>query len=192
MEQKERKTDLRVIKTREAIHSAFREMVCEMDADQITIKELTDRARIHRKTFYLHYTSIEALYADLLTQVGNEIKELLSTLPVPINPAETVRTVYEYLASKDKFIEKLICNNTYREFCNNLFTSVMKYNKDRYNPFSDLPEDEFNIITTYLSTTLLDIYRQWVADKKKMSLNRLIEIASTLTANGFYGMINQP
>ena len=68
----------------------------------------------------------------------------------------------------------------------------MKYNKDRYNPFSNLPEDEFNIITTYLSTTLLDIYRQWVADKKKMSLNRLIEIASTLTANGFYGMINQP
>ena len=116
MEQKERKTDLRVIKTREAIHSAFREMVCEMDADQITIKELTDRARIHRKTFYLHYTSIEALYADLLTQVGNEIKELLSTLPVPINPAETVRTVYEYLASKDQFIEKLICNNTYSEF----------------------------------------------------------------------------
>lgn len=54
----ERKTDLRVLKTREAIKNAFREMVCEMDADEITVKELTERAMIHRKTFYLHYTCI--------------------------------------------------------------------------------------------------------------------------------------
>lgn len=54
----ERKTDLRVLKTRTAIKNTFKEMVMEMNASDIQIKELTERAMIHRKTFYLHYTCI--------------------------------------------------------------------------------------------------------------------------------------
>ena len=45
------KEDLRVIRTREAIRKTFEEMICEMDYEQISIKELTERARINRKTF---------------------------------------------------------------------------------------------------------------------------------------------
>ncbi len=52
--EKDRHVDLRVQKTTEAIKETYCEMVLEMDADRITVKELTDRARIHRKTFYLH------------------------------------------------------------------------------------------------------------------------------------------
>ena len=38
--------DLRVVKTREAIRDAFQTMICEMDYDQIMVKELARRARI--------------------------------------------------------------------------------------------------------------------------------------------------
>ncbi len=189
METTGRKTDLRVIKTREAIQNAFRDMVCEMDANQITIKELTDRARIHRKTFYLHYTSIEALYADLLTHVTGDLITELEKMPVPIDPTQVIRCIYEYFANKDIFFERLICNSSYREFSNNLFASIMKFNRARYNPFSDLPEEEFNLIITYLTASILDLYREWVLQKKQIPLERLIEIASTLTSNGFYGMV---
>lgn len=54
----ERKTDLRVLKTRNAIKNTFKEMVMEKDASDIQIKELAERALIHRKTFYLHYTCV--------------------------------------------------------------------------------------------------------------------------------------
>ena len=56
--------DLRVVKTREAILDAFQTMICEMDYDQITVKELARRARINCKTFYSHYTGLD----DLLQQ----------------------------------------------------------------------------------------------------------------------------
>ena len=45
------KEDLRVIRTKEAIRKTFEKIICEMDYEQITIKELTERARINRKTF---------------------------------------------------------------------------------------------------------------------------------------------
>ena len=66
----QRKPDLRVIKTQKAIKNAFKEMVMEMDASKITVKELSERAQIHRKTFYLHYTTMEALYEDVLKEVS--------------------------------------------------------------------------------------------------------------------------
>ena len=58
------KTDLRVIRTRKAIREAFCSMIMEMDYSDITIKELTRRAMINRNTFYLHYSSIEALLQE--------------------------------------------------------------------------------------------------------------------------------
>ena len=45
------KEDLRVIRTKEAIRRTFETMLCEMDYDEISIKELSERARINRKTF---------------------------------------------------------------------------------------------------------------------------------------------
>ena len=49
-----KKKDLRVQRTRQFIRKTFEEMICEMDYEQISIKELAQRAKINRKTFYLH------------------------------------------------------------------------------------------------------------------------------------------
>ena len=46
------KEDLRIQKTMAGIHAAFEEMICEMDYDSITVKELCARAMINKKTFY--------------------------------------------------------------------------------------------------------------------------------------------
>ena len=46
----EMKSDLRVVKTRAAIKGAIKQMICEMPLSEITVKELTERAMIHRKT----------------------------------------------------------------------------------------------------------------------------------------------
>ena len=65
------KIDLRVLKTKEAIKNAFKNMIIEMPYEKITIKELCERALINRKTFYLHYSSID----DLLEEFQEEIAE---------------------------------------------------------------------------------------------------------------------
>ena len=69
MDERQGHVDLRVQKTKAAIRGAFQAMICEMPAEKITVKELAGRARIHRKTFYLHYPSIEALYQELMEEI---------------------------------------------------------------------------------------------------------------------------
>ena len=62
---KTKQEDLRVRKTKEAIRRTFEDMICEMDYEKITVKELTDRAMINRKTFYLHYETLDDLLEEL-------------------------------------------------------------------------------------------------------------------------------
>ena len=66
---KTKQDDLRVRKTKEAIRRTFEEMICEMDYEQITVRELTDRAMINRKTFYLHYETLDNLLEELQQEI---------------------------------------------------------------------------------------------------------------------------
>ena len=51
--------DKRVEKTKKAIKSSLMELILQYDYNKITIKMITDKANIGRKTFYLHYGCIE-------------------------------------------------------------------------------------------------------------------------------------
>ena len=56
--------DLRVVKTIEGIKAAFEDLICEKEYERITVKELCDRARINKKTFYHYYETLDALLAE--------------------------------------------------------------------------------------------------------------------------------
>ena len=58
------KRDKRLVRTKKAIIAALIELLTEKDLSEITVTELTERAEINRKTFYLHYDRIENIIAD--------------------------------------------------------------------------------------------------------------------------------
>lgn len=65
-------TDLRVQRTRSALRAAFRELALKYPHYRdITVKELTATANVNRKTFYLHFDSIDDL-AETFTQDSAE------------------------------------------------------------------------------------------------------------------------
>lgn len=180
----ERKTDLRVQKTRTAIKDAFKKMVMEMDASDITVKELTDRAMIHRKTFYLHYTTIEALYEDILKELSEEYYKEIDQLPPDAPFTEVNRVFFTFMASQEPYMEKIICTSSYREFADRLFMSMMVHNRSRYNPYAAYTQEQQNIINTFLGVTSINIYRRWLYDKKVIPLDELISFSGQLFMNG--------
>jgi len=179
-----RRMDLRVRKTLEAIRSTFKEMVCEMDVSKITVKELAQRARIHRKTFYLHYTSIEALFEDMLQESADQYFAEIDQVPIPMHMKDVNRAFFAALFRQDAFVEYLICAESCRGFCNKLFAAALRHNRTRYNPYAHLPQEEQNSVNIFTTQISLDMYRQWVADGKTIPLERLIELSGTLLSSG--------
>ena len=182
-------TDLRVQKTREAIQETFKIMICELDAEKITVKDLSERARINRKTFYLHYTSIEDLYNEMLELVASGYFKEMDELPVPSDIADLTRKFFVYFSAQEEYVEKLICNPSYRTFCSQLFNTTLKHNRERYNPYEKYSPAEQDIINTFLVNSTLDFYRQWINSNKVLSVNNIISLSSKLLSTGIYSLI---
>ena len=75
--------DLRVVKTIESIKAAFEELICEKDYEKITVKELCDRARINKKTFYHYYETLDFLLAELQTELSSSYLERIKDFSLP-------------------------------------------------------------------------------------------------------------
>ncbi len=182
----EHKTDLRITKTRNAIKSTFKEMILEKKASEISIKELTERAMIHRKTFYLHYTCIEALYEDVLSELAEDYYSEADKVPPDAPFTEVNRVFFNFMASQEPYMEKIICDPSYREFADKFFLATLQHNRRRHNPYAAFSKAEQNIIDTFLCISSVNLYRRWVQDKKAVPLEDLIELSGKL----FYGGIS--
>jgi AcrR family transcriptional regulator len=58
--------DQRIRRTRNRLGSALIELIQEKPIDQVTVKEVLDRAGVGRSTFYLHYTDKDDLFLSQL------------------------------------------------------------------------------------------------------------------------------
>lgn len=68
-----RKTDRRIVRTRQLLREALMQLIVERGYDAITIQDITDRANVARTTFYLHFTDKD----DLLFQTMRDLYEEL-------------------------------------------------------------------------------------------------------------------
>lgn len=188
MEQIE-KVDLRVKRTKAAIKKTFIEMIMEMNPSDITVKELSERAQIHRKTFYLHYTCIEALFEDMIQDIANEYYKEIDQIPSDMPMKEVNRTFFEFYSKQPAYVERLMCAPAYQEFYDKTLTvTLMQHNRARHNPYAYLPKAEQNIINVFLTKSSNNMYRQWVADGKKIPLKRIIELTGELLTSGIHDL----
>lgn len=179
------KTDLRVQKTNAAIKRAFTEMILELEPGDITVKELAQRAQIHRKTFYLHYTCIEALFEDMIQDIANAYYREIDRIPAKMPMKEVNRVFFEFFSRQEPYVERLICAPEYQEFFDKtLRVTLMRHNRARHNPYARLPQEEQNIINVFLTKSSNNMYRQWVADGKKIPLERIIALTGELLTRG--------
>lgn len=185
------KTDLRITKTLKAIRTAFKDMVLTLKPAEITVKELTERAAVNRKTFYLHYDSIEALYEEFIRSIADGFGRELAKTTVQFgedafNMPNINRVFFTYY-SGDALAERLICNPHYRSYFNRVAALTLQRTLDEFNPYRHLPQAEQNIIFTFLCEASVDMFCKWVEDGKQIPPERVIEMTSALLMHGQLG-----
>lgn len=181
------KEDLRTKRTKALIRKAFEEMICEMDFEQMTVKELTERAMINRKTFYLHYNSLDELLIEMQNELAKDFIERTQGMERSRDLDKITREFFLSQNELGKLGERITCSGSYHYISRRITSDIMSQTwKAGDSGFSD-PYLQ-NIIMTYVSQSTLAIYKQWVADKKKISLDDIIDIAVKLICNGINGL----
>lgn len=183
------KTDLRVVRTRKAIREAFCDMIMEMDFQEITVKELSQRAMINRNTFYLHYDSIDALLRELQDEIAGEFIEKQVSYTRMADIRRMIRVFFEYMANQSPLQDRLLCSGSYQFFYDRINQQVMGHRKLMNRGAFGMDEASENIIFAYYGSITAILYRQWTADGKKLSLEEVIELASKLICEGMSSVV---
>ena len=183
------KEDLRIQKTKEAIRKTFEEMICEMDYEQISIKELTQRARINRKTFYLHYNTLDDLLREMQNKMAQNFIQRTEGMERPRDMDKITREFFLCCEELGEVGERITCSGNYkynsRKITNDIMNQTWKTaeKSSTENPYIQ------NIVMTYVAQSTLEIYKQWIADGKKIPLDDIIQIAVRLICNGVNGLL---
>lgn len=102
--------DARTIRTKNLIKKAFAETVEQKDIENITVKELAEKAGINRGTFYLHYKDvydiIEQMKLEMVQSVETSLKTFTNAIDSPIPLLENLYSLVE----KDYWIYKAVIN----------------------------------------------------------------------------------
>lgn len=184
---RETQNDLRYIKTENLIRTTFCDMLREMDYSQITIKELTNKAMINRKTFYLHYNSLDELLGRLQTDIYAQVLKLTSDVRLPRDLEKLVREFFLFCTNRDDITEKIICSHgnfsVGQSPADYVMKSMFHYSAPE-DSLSALAPFECNIIDAYLRGSIIFIYSQWIADERRLPLERVIELTTWLVLQG--------
>lgn len=97
--------DKRVIKTKNAIFEAFKQLVQEKDMSDITISELTQKANITRSTFYMYYNTV----GDVRTDIENTIMARIDRIMSETDIRNSIRNPYPLLSMlADEMFQNLV------------------------------------------------------------------------------------
>jgi AcrR family transcriptional regulator len=180
--------DLRVKKNRQAIHKTFARMICEMEYDQITIKELTTRAQINRKTFYLHYPSLDSLLNEMQKELMEGFSKLIESFDGVMDISDIARTFFLYTADHDFLKERILCGGAYHATGEKVAYYIMDQNRKIIENDGQMNAQTQKIVAAYLTAGMLEVYRQWVIDGRKIPVEKMIEIVSRLISRGIDGL----
>lgn len=188
MPQQANAEDIRIKKTLWHIQTAFQDLVVNTSYDQITVSDLCKKACIGRKTFYMHYSSLDDLIEKTLILLTKDYIARIKGLKAPKDIHEITRLFYLYSEEQGIFYEKLVCSDCYQTIGAKLLMRFVKgawKNSPWLCSFSPQTQD---MILCHIYNSGASLYRRWVKDGKRVPLDEMVGLANGLLTSGLDGL----
>ena len=188
------KVDKRVEKTRSAIILAFKEMIIEKDFNQLTVKELAQRANINRKTFYLHYQSLDEILFDLTLEVSDLLFESLNEKgffnPDCYDINILVSTIDETINANYDLTKRIVSANSYHFFARNVKDIVKESFINKLKRKVNMDEYLMNMVGEFIASGLAKMLKEWFIKPSKLSSKELSMVVSSFIYGGLKAVMD--
>ncbi len=178
-----KKPDRRIKKTKTSLYQAFYNLLKKKEYSDITVKELADEADITRKTFYLHYNSLD----DLLREFMAERYELLRE---PLQDMDLFSEDFDYLVFfthlRDIFdeyhdlVKKLMGDQNSRYVMQHVVeeNESMAFEQAKMN--FDLKPEILRIYFRYYTRGISGTFLEWFADPNVIPLEEFVDTVKNI------------
>ncbi|MCM3389622.1 TetR/AcrR family transcriptional regulator [Ureibacillus chungkukjangi] len=160
--------DLRIVKTKEALHIALLTLLKNKPLEAISISEICRIAKVNRGTFYLHYTQIgdlfEEYFKEIVEDLANSYQEpyrhVIKLNPKELNPT-TIR-IFHHVEKYKEYYRIILSKNvplTYYYLLLEEVKRLLRGNLDKDYKLEDSIDSNFQ--ATYAANAILGLIIEW-------------------------------
>ena len=193
MENTGKKIDRRVLKTKKAIRIAFTRMLAEKDIESITVKELSERADINRKTFYNYYRGVHQVLDEIESELAQTIEEEIKKLDLRRgrqDPGSLYKFLTEVLGRDREFYDALLNVGENRNLLGKVSELLHRTVSDRIRSQYQGPRWQIDFMAEYAVAGLLAVFRNWFLTGREIPEDEVAAFLGVLGMDGFNGWLD--
>ena len=186
--------DRRIVRSRNAILSAFEHLLMEKPLADITVSAIAREANVDRKTFYVHFGTVDglldAIAVDVVENIVDSVEKTLSSMKGDTSEralsaaATFFRTINEALCNNLVLNRQLIENIPLDDFMARLRVPLEHEIAERGLLPEGLKDEMFDYYLAFLLSGIIGIYRTWALSDGSVPIERVSAVANDLTLNG--------
>ncbi|MCQ4085437.1 TetR/AcrR family transcriptional regulator [Saccharibacillus sp. JS10] len=184
------KIDPRIVRTRNMLRDALIELLKEKSYDKITISNITERAGVNRKTFYLHYETKDHLLQKVTDQILDEmLGEAEKAQPVDLSIDEMQQDIagqiFTYVKKHRTFFEVMFERKAMTDFVQYMKRYFARFYEKK---FADLDESRLpvqkDVIASYIGSAYVGVIHGWLNDGMKQTPEEMTQQMMLLNMQG--------
>lgn len=189
-----RRVDRRVLRSRRSMVEAFKRLVAQKPYSDITVTDIAREADVDRKTFYMHFGSIDGLLAYILDQHIEEIVHNTHALllrdgePLEERLDARLRTFLEMVnvsIMENISLNRLMFQYIPFDLLLSCISSSMLEELRRYHALPQgVSEDLIEYSLTFVFGGILSAYRMWAVSDGSVPIESVSNAVSDMAAEG--------
>ena len=174
----------KALKTAKKLREELAGLMMEKELDKITVNELTQRADIHRTTFYCHFQDIYDLYETAEKDIIHELDELLIK-NFQSGDKDFFRKALDYIRNNPKICRMIFCGNPSGTLRKKFDEFIEDLCKKAWADISEVdPESvKFEYLFKYHIRGCMAVIEKWVENDFEESEKFIIKIISRIETN---------
>lgn len=189
-----KRPDRRVARTKKAIRIALAELLSEKDINSITIKDISEKANINRKTFYNYYSGIHQVVDEIEDSVIVSLESTLNDVDIyeAINdPLIVFDRLTSVINSDFEFYSHLMKMSSNVSLATKIVDLLKEKTKEKLKKQIDIPEEDLRMIIDYSTSGMIRVYQIWFNSNRAISIDKLSSSLGNLMFNGIGGFISK-
>lgn len=176
--------DRRAKRSRRAMESALLELLASFKLSEITVARIADKADVNRRTFYLHYKSVEDLLENIIRiqmmDLEDELSDELLSFPIDYDALQSFLSRHVELQGDNL---ELIVNSGAEHVMNAVLETVMRkiYRKALVENGLSISDDvKLDYIAGFTIGACIGLLNKWIKRGRVESPEEVVSISIEL------------
>ncbi|MCC8080724.1 MAG: TetR/AcrR family transcriptional regulator [Lachnospiraceae bacterium] len=173
-----RKPDRRIKKTKASLHQAFYELLKKKNYSDITVKELAEEADITRKTFYLHYNTLDDLLREFMAERYERLQKPMEDMDLfseDFDYFAFFTHLYDLFLENHDLIKKLMDDQNSRYVMQRVMDENENLNFERTKVHFDLRPEILRIYFRYYTRGISGTFLEWFTNPDAIPLEEFVD-----------------